>query len=100
VLTIVAVVLAVFVLPSPWGWIAVIVAAAIDIVETFVFWWWSKRRRPAVGVEVLVGAEAEVVDGRYVRVAGELWRARGLAGRAPGERVRVRAVDGLELDVE
>jgi membrane protein implicated in regulation of membrane protease activity len=41
-----------------------------------------------------------VVDGRYVRVAGELWRARGLEGRAPGDRVRIRAVDGLELDVE
>jgi membrane protein implicated in regulation of membrane protease activity len=100
VLTIVAIVLAVLVLPSPWGWIAVLVGALIDILETLVFWWWSKRRRPTVGVETLVGAEAEVVDGRYVRVAGELWRARDLGGRAPGERVRVRAVDGLELDVE
>jgi membrane protein implicated in regulation of membrane protease activity len=100
VLTIVAIVLAVLVLPSPWGWIAVLGAALIDILEMLAFWWWSKRRRPTVGVETLVGAEAEVVDGRYVRVAGELWRARDLAGRAPGERVRVRAVDGLELDVE
>ena len=99
-LTIVAIVLAVLVLPSPWGWIAVIIAAVVDVLETIAFWWWSRRRRAAVGVETLVGEEAVVVDDRFVRVAGELWRARGLGGRAPGERVRVRAVDGLELDIE
>jgi len=33
----------------------------------------------------------------WARVNGELWRARG--GIA-GEQVRVRAVDGLTLDVE
>jgi membrane protein implicated in regulation of membrane protease activity len=33
----------------------------------------------------------------WVRVNGELWRARG---GASGERVRVRRVDGLTLDVE
>jgi membrane protein implicated in regulation of membrane protease activity len=53
-----------------------------------------------VGAEALVGAEAEVVTETYVRVGGELWRARGLDGREPGDRVRVRAVSGLELDVE
>jgi membrane protein implicated in regulation of membrane protease activity len=100
VLTLVVLALAVFVLPSPWGWMAVLAAAAIDVVETLAFIRWSKRRRPTVGVEALVGAEAEVVDGRYVRVAGELWRVRDLGGRAPGELVRVRAVHGLELDVE
>ena len=33
----------------------------------------------------------------WVRVNGELWRAHGAAA---GEQVRVRAVDGLTLDVE
>jgi len=33
----------------------------------------------------------------WVRVNGELWRARGAEA---GERVRVRAVDGLTLAVE
>jgi len=33
----------------------------------------------------------------WVRVNGELWRARGAES---GERVRVRAVDGLTLEVE
>jgi membrane protein implicated in regulation of membrane protease activity len=100
VLTIVALIVALLWLEEPWNVVVVLGAAVIDILETVVFIWWSKRRRPSVGVETLVGAEAEVVDGRYVRVAGELWRARGLDGRSPGERVRVRRVDGLELDVE
>jgi len=33
----------------------------------------------------------------WVRVNGELWRARGAEA---GERVRVRTVDGLTLEVE
>jgi membrane protein implicated in regulation of membrane protease activity len=33
----------------------------------------------------------------WVRVNGELWRARGAAA---GERVRVQAASGLTLDVE
>ncbi len=56
-----------------------------------------------MGVEALLGAVAEVVepcnpDG-WVRVGGELWRARCEAGAEAGARVRVRAVDGLTLVV-
>ncbi len=70
-----------------------------------MFWLrWSRRRRPAVGAEALVGAEAEVVEPcrpvGTVRVRGELWRARCERGAGAGERVRVRAVEGLELVVE
>jgi membrane protein implicated in regulation of membrane protease activity len=96
----ISILLAVFVLPTPWNAVAVIVGGLVEIGEAIIFIKWSRRRRTAVGVETLVGEEAEVVDGRYVRVAGELWRARGLEGRAPGDRVQIRAVDGLELDVE
>jgi membrane protein implicated in regulation of membrane protease activity len=35
-----------------------------------------------------------------VRLQGELWRARCEEGADPGERVRVRALDGLTLVVE
>ena len=99
-ITLIALVLALTVLDSPWSWAVVGVAALIDILETLGLIWWSKRRQPSVGANTLVGASAEVVDHEWVRVAGELWRARDLAGRAPGERVRVRAVEGLELEVE
>ena len=44
-LTILAVVLALTVLPSPWGVVAVVVAFAIDAGETVFFVRWSKRRR-------------------------------------------------------
>lgn len=97
---VVAILLAVFVLEPPWGVAAVGAGAVIELVESALLIRWSRRRRVSVGVETLVGEEAVVVDGSYVRVGGELWRARGLEGRAPGERVRVRAVDGLELDLE
>jgi membrane protein implicated in regulation of membrane protease activity len=100
VLVIVALLLALFVLDGPWSVIVVLVAATIEVVETLVLIRWSRRRRPAVGLEALVGAEAEVVDRRYVRVGGELWRVRDLGDRVPGELVRVRAVRGLELEVE
>ena len=50
-----------------------------------------------------MGAAAEVVepcfpDG-WVRVRGELWRARCEAGADVGSRVHVRAVEGLTLVV-
>jgi membrane-bound serine protease (ClpP class) len=50
-----------------------------------------------VGVEALVGTTAVVADEGWVRVAGELWRARGAEGARPGERVTVEGVDGLTL---
>ena len=57
-LTIAAVVLALTVLPRPWGVVAIVVAAAIDVGETAFFVRWSKRRRAAVGAETLVGRRA------------------------------------------
>ena len=57
----------------------------------------SHRRRSTVGVEALVGLVGEMTSDDWVRVNGELWRARGAEA---GERVRVRAVDGLTLEVE
>jgi membrane protein implicated in regulation of membrane protease activity len=103
VLTIVAVVLALTVLPSPWGWIAVLGAFAIDVAETVFFVKWSKRRRATVGVETLVGRRAIVVRALaprgQVRLAGEIWEARAAGHVPPGVEVTVTAVDGLVLDV-
>lgn len=104
----VAILLALFVLPEPWNWVAVIAAAVIEVLETGAFVWWSRRRRrltrPAVGVDDLVGKSAVVVtplrpEGQ-VRVNGELWRARGAPDAAPGARVAVRSVDRMVLEVE
>jgi membrane protein implicated in regulation of membrane protease activity len=93
----VGILLAVFVLPTPWDFVAVGAGGAVEIGEATLWWRWSHRRRPAVGAEALVGMIGEMADEEWVHVNGELWRARGAKA---GERVRVRAVDGLTLDVE
>ena len=102
-LTIVAVVLALTVIPSPWGWVAMIVAGLIDIAETAFFVRWSKRRRASVGVETLVGRRATVVrpltPRGQVKLDGEFWEARADFDMLPGDEVVVRGVDGLLLDV-
>ena len=103
-LFVIAVILAVFVVPSPWGLVMVGVAAVIEIGETFFWIWLSQRHRVKVGAETLIGACAEVVapcrPQGQVRVQGELWRARCEAGAGPGDRVRVVERRGLTLLVE
>jgi membrane-bound serine protease (ClpP class) len=64
----------------------------------------SHRGPVITGQEEMLGSRAQVVDwqggaGR-VRVHGEIWRARGPAGLAPGKEVRVIAIDGLTLEVD
>ena len=101
---VIAVLLAFFVLPSPWGYVAVAAASVVEVAEVAAFIWYSKRRRAVVGAEALVGTTARVVaecrpEGS-VRVHGELWRARCATGAAVGEDVVVRHVEGLTLVVE
>jgi membrane protein implicated in regulation of membrane protease activity len=111
VLTLIALVLALLFLPSPWGVIAVVAAAIFDLIETGVFVWWSRRRRqrgPAlVGVHGLVGrsgvALSRIEPGSaatgQVRIEGEIWSARASEPVEPGARVTVAAVDRLTLEV-
>jgi membrane-bound serine protease (ClpP class) len=104
VLFLFALLLAIFVLPAPWGVVTVVVAAVIDIAEVAVGLWWSKRRKAAVGGDALVGATGVAVgelwpDGQ-VKVNGEIWRARCDEGCDAGTSVVVRAVNGLTLEVE
>ena len=103
-LFLVGVLLAIFVLPSPWGLAAIAIGAALDIAETGVFLWWSKRRAPTVGVDALVGKVGVAVGALWpegqVKIGGEIWRARCEGGCEPGAKVVVRAVSGLTLEVE
>ena len=91
--------LAVFVVPWPWGIVTVIAGGLLDVGESLAFMKWSRRRKAAVGVEALVGRTAVVATPTQVRVAGELWEARSDAPLRIGETVVVRAVDGLTLVV-
>lgn len=63
----------------------------------------SHRRRVVTGREALIGARAEVLDwsetSGHVWAASERWNARGPAGLAAGQSVRVTGVDGLRLEV-
>jgi membrane-bound serine protease (ClpP class) len=97
---IVALLLAVFVVPHPWGVVAVAVGALVEVGESLFWVHWSRRRRAQVGVETLIGEAADVRAGGYVFVNGELWRAHGAEHLPPGTRVRIVAVEGLALVVE
>jgi membrane-bound serine protease (ClpP class) len=62
------------------------------------------RQRPVqTGSESMTGAVGEVIDigerEAWARVHGERWRVRSDTPLAPGQRVRVRSIDGLVLDV-
>ena len=92
--------LAVFVVPWPWGVVTVVAGGLLDIGESLAFVKRSRRRRSPVGAEALVGQTALVATRTQVRVAGELWEARSDAPLRVGDRVVVRAVDGLTLVVE
>jgi membrane-bound serine protease (ClpP class) len=92
--------LAVFVVPWPWGIVTVAAGGLLDIGESLAFVKWSRRRRSPVGAEALVGQTAVVATNTQVRVAGELWEARSDAALRVGDHVVVRAVDGLTLVVE
>lgn len=96
--------LALFVLPSPWGLVAVVVGGVLDIAETVLFMWWSKRRQASVGVNTLVGRQGVAIGELWpegqVKVDGEIWRARCEGGCDAGTAVVVRSVEGLTLVVD
>jgi membrane-bound serine protease (ClpP class) len=101
VLTLLAIVLAIFVLPEPWGLVAIVVGGLVDIVEVFIFRRWSQRRKARVGVEVLVGRTAIAIGALaprgQVRIGGEIWEAWSESPVARGDGVVVRGIDGLTL---
>jgi membrane-bound serine protease (ClpP class) len=104
VLLIAAILVAFLFVPSPWGLVLVVAAAALEVAEA-VFWIrFSRRRRIQVGAETLVGAEAVVTEpcrpSGQVRLHGELWQARCDAGADVGQRVRVVDRNDLVLIVE
>ena len=95
-----AILLAIFIVPWPWGLVVVIVGGTIDIAESLLLVRWSRRRRVATGAEALIGQRAIVATLTQVRVAGELWEARSTDVLVPGEEVVVRGVDELTLLVD
>jgi membrane protein implicated in regulation of membrane protease activity len=94
-----------FLLPSPWNVIGVCVAALVEVGELYVWKRFLDRHRVRGGAEGMIGERAVVIEacdpeGR-VKVRGEIWAAVADDARrfAPGERVRVTAVDGLKVRI-
>jgi membrane protein implicated in regulation of membrane protease activity len=104
VLLVAAFLLALFYLPSPWGLVAVGAATVLEIGEAWLWWRWSHRRKPAIGLEAMIGASATVVDPcrplGQVRIQGELWQASCDEGADPGDVVEVVGAEGLTLLVK
>lgn len=89
---------------APWGIVAIVAGALVEVGELYLWVRYLRRFRVRTGPEGLIGKRAEVISecrprGR-VRVHGELWRAHSEAGAAVGETVVVAAVEGLRLRVE
>lgn len=103
-LLIVAIALALLVLPPGWGIALVFVAMVIEVAEVGFWIRFLRRYRIATGVEALIGSSAEVIEacdprGR-VRFRGEIWHAECASRAEVGERVTVAGVRGLTLEVD
>jgi membrane protein implicated in regulation of membrane protease activity len=94
-----------FLLPSPWNVLGVVVAAVVEVGEVYFWIWFLRRYRVRGGAEGMIGERGEVIErcdpcGR-VRVHGEIWNAEAADGEPleVGEGVVVRRVEGLTLEV-
>ena len=91
------------VVQGTWALVLIIAAGVFEISQTA--WWlrYTSRKHVQVGAETLIGRVVEVAQEcrpiGYVRVHGELWRARCDEGARPGERVRVTGRRDLLLEV-
>ena len=93
-----------FVLDSPWNYVAFFVLIPLWLLELFGWNRTVKNRRRAVGAETLIGREAVVATPcepvGHVRLDGEIWEASCALGATEGQRVRVIGRDDLTLVVE
>ena len=98
-----AVLLAFFVLPWPWGLIAIAGGLAVETVELTWGLRLARRWKPGTGAEAMIGKEARVVARcrplGQVKVHGELWQARCVEGADIGQKVQIEAIEGLMLVV-
>jgi membrane-bound serine protease (ClpP class) len=84
------------------GGVAVASAAVIFFVFATAI---RNRKRPVVsGREYLIGAAAEAIEDfereGWARVQGETWRVRSNAPVRRGDRLQVKSIEGLVLNVE
>jgi membrane-bound serine protease (ClpP class) len=89
----------------PWSLIATVAVVSALFFLVVIGMAMQARKAPVVtGREELVSMHGEVIehaDGQWwARVHGEIWKVRSHAHLTRGQRVRVKGVDGLVLEVE
>jgi membrane protein implicated in regulation of membrane protease activity len=95
-----------FVLPSPWNAVALLVGLVLWLGEVFAIWRLVRKKQVQAGAETLAGRTATVISAcrplGQVRLSGEseIWRARCAEGADTGETVRIVGLDELTLIVE
>ena len=98
-----SVLLAIFVVPAPWGQLLVGGGLLWEVVEKLFLVWYSKRMPPAIGRETLIGLPVTAVSAclpeGWVKLEGERWKARCSEGAGVGDRLVVSAVDQITLIV-
>ena len=98
-----ALLIALFFVPSPWSVIVILLGAVAEVGEVIWGRRLAQRWRPRTGAEAMIGETAQVVTAcrprGQVRVRGELWEAIADEGADPGDTVRIEAIDGLTLVV-
>jgi membrane-bound serine protease (ClpP class) len=102
-LLVTAVLLMLFVVPPGVGVALVAMALVAEIGELVLWRRVLDRIRVTTGAEGLLGTTGEAITAcdpeGSVRIRGEIWKARADPPVAGGERVVVKAVDGLTLSV-
>lgn len=95
-----------FLLPSPWNLVALLVGLVLWLGEVYGIWRLVRKKQVQAGAETLVGRTATVIAAcrplGQVRLSGEseIWRARCAQGADAGETVRIVGLDELTLLVE
>jgi membrane-bound serine protease (ClpP class) len=100
----IAILLAAFLLPTPWNLVVVLLALLWELLTAAVGLWYARRGHAQVGAETLVGKAGQVITRcaplGQVKLDGEIWAARCDSTAEVGETVRVRSVEGLTLVVD
>jgi membrane-bound ClpP family serine protease len=98
-----SILLAIFVVPAPWGQLLVGGALLWEIAEKLFFVRYSKRMPPLIGREALIGLPVTAVSAclpeGWVKLRGERWKARCNEGAGVGDSLVVEAVDQITLVV-
>jgi membrane-bound ClpP family serine protease len=98
-----SILLAVFVVPAPWGQLLVGGALLWELAEKLFLVRYSKRMPPVIGREALIGLPVTAVSAclpeGWVKLRGERWKARCNEGAGVGDSLIVEAVEQITLVV-